>query len=70
MRNQHYGTLPMIRQCIQPGMMAMRDGRTYRVSAVIQERKWVYLHSEREVIRVDDRVIDVLLDGYGNPLIH
>jgi hypothetical protein len=39
----HYGTTPLIRQCVTPGMMAMHEGRTYRVSAVIQERKWVYL---------------------------
>lgn len=35
----HYGTTPMIRQCVMPGMMALHEGRTYRVSAVIQERK-------------------------------
>ncbi|EMD5645361.1 cell division protein FtsZ, partial [Enterobacter hormaechei] len=31
----HYGTTPLIRQCVTPGMMAMHEGRTYRVSAVI-----------------------------------
>ncbi|HAW3376289.1 TPA: hypothetical protein P7U39_000791 [Escherichia coli] len=35
----HYGTTPLIRQCVTPGMMALHEGRTYRVSAVIQERK-------------------------------
>ena len=45
----HYGTTPMIRQCVMPGMMALHEGRTYRVSAVIQERKWVYLHTDAEI---------------------
>lgn len=66
----HYGTTPMIRQCLKPGMMAMVDGRTYRISAVIQERRWVYLHTEAEILRLSDCVIDVLLDGRGEPLIH
>ncbi|MCZ9611110.1 cell division protein FtsZ [Enterobacter hormaechei] len=61
----HYGTTPLIRQCVTPGMMAMHEGRTYRVSAVIQERKWVYLHTDAEIIRLSDCVIDVLLDGHG-----
>jgi hypothetical protein len=52
------------------GMMAMHEGRTYRVSAVIQERKWVYLHTDAEIIRVSDCVIDVLLDGTGQPIQH
>ncbi|MFB4893118.1 cell division protein FtsZ, partial [Enterobacter hormaechei subsp. steigerwaltii] len=26
----HYGTTPLIRQCVTPGMMAMHEGRTYR----------------------------------------
>ncbi|CCS30225.1 Prophage protein Kil [Salmonella enterica subsp. enterica serovar Agona str. 40.E.08] len=60
----------MIRQCLKPGMMAMVDGRTYRVSAVIQERRWVYLHTDAEILRLSDCVIDVLLDGRGEPLIH
>ncbi|EPZ8349791.1 cell division protein FtsZ, partial [Enterobacter hormaechei] len=50
----HYGTTPLIRQCVTPGMMAMHEGRTYRVSAVIQERKWVYLHTDAEIIRLSD----------------
>jgi hypothetical protein len=66
----HYGTTPLIRQCVTPGMMAMHEGRTYRVSAVIQERKWVYLHTDAEIIRLSDCVIDVLLDGHGNPIQH
>ncbi|EFA5318580.1 cell division protein FtsZ [Escherichia coli] len=66
----HYGTTPIIRQCIEPGMMALHEGRTYRVSAVIHERKWVYLHTDAEIIRVNDRVIDVLLDGTGHPIQH
>lgn len=57
----HYGTTPLIRQCVTPGMMALHEGRTYRVSAVIQERKWVYLHTDAEIIRLSDCVIDVLL---------
>ncbi|SFA95393.1 hypothetical protein SAMN05216502_104289 [Citrobacter amalonaticus] len=64
----HYGTTPLIRQCVMPGMMAMHEGRTYRVSAVIQERKWVYLHTDAEIIRLGDCVIDVLLDGKGLPI--
>lgn len=70
MVNQHYGTMPIIRQCVQPGMIALHQGRTYRVSAVIQEKQWVYLHTEREVIRISDCVVEVLLDGRGQPLIH
>ncbi|EAN3488424.1 cell division protein FtsZ [Salmonella enterica] len=66
----HYGTTPMIRQCLKPGMLAMVNGRTYRVSAVIQERRWVYLHTDAEILRLSDCVIDVLLDGRGDPLIH
>ncbi|WP_410028854.1 cell division protein FtsZ [Citrobacter freundii] len=66
----HYGTAPIIRQCIEPGMMALHEGRTYRVSAVIRERKWVYLHTDAEIIRVSDCVIDVLLDGTGQPIQH
>ncbi|TKU44052.1 cell division protein FtsZ [Citrobacter sp. wls716] len=66
----HYGTTPMIRQCVMPGMIALHEGRTYRVSAVIQERKWVYLHTDAEIIRLTDCVIDVLLDGRGNPIQH
>ncbi|MEN8469588.1 cell division protein FtsZ, partial [Enterobacter cloacae subsp. cloacae] len=37
-------------------------------SAVIQERKWVYLHTDAEIIRLSDCVIDVLLDGTGLPI--
>lgn len=59
-----------IRQCITPGMMAMHQGRTYRVSAVIQERKWVYLHTDAEIIRLSDCVIDILMDGHGSPIQH
>lgn len=66
----HYGTTPMIRQCVTPGMMALHEGRTYRVSAVIQERKWVYLHTDAEIIRLSDCVFEVLLDGHGNPIQH
>ena len=36
----------------------------------IQERKWVYLHTDAEIIRLSDCVIDVLLDGHGNPIQH
>lgn len=70
MIHQHYGTLEIIRQCVRPGMIAMCNGRTYRVSAVIHERKWIYLHSAREIIRIDDCVIDIFLDSKGNPLIN
>ena len=66
----HYGTTPLIRQCLKPGMMAIFGGRTYRVSAVIHQRCWVYLHTDAEVLRINDCVIDVLLDGCGEPLIH
>ena len=59
-----------VQMVITPGMMAMHEGRTYRVSAVIQERKWVYLHTDAEIIRLSDCVIDVLLDGHGNPIQH
>ena len=65
-----YGHTPLIRQCVKPGMMALHEGRTYRVSAVIQERRWIYLHSAGEIKRVTDCVIDVLLDGHGNPILH
>jgi hypothetical protein len=51
-------------------MMAIFGGRTYRVSAVIHQRCWVYLHTDAEVLRINDCVIDVLLDGRGEPLIH
>ncbi|POP46890.1 cell division protein FtsZ [Superficieibacter electus] len=66
----HYGHTPLIRQCVTPGMMALHEGRTYRVSAVIQERRWIYLHSAGEIKRITDCVIDVLLDGHGNPILH
>lgn len=49
----HYGTTPLIRQCVTPGMMAMHEGRTYRVSAVIQERKWVYPRTHCHFATVD-----------------
>ncbi|EOC5802754.1 MULTISPECIES: cell division protein FtsZ [Cronobacter] len=68
MVNQHYGTMPVIRQCLEPGMMALRDGCAYRVSAI--RGKHVYLHSMREQIRITDRVVEVFLDGFGNPLTH
>ncbi|EAB8047275.1 cell division protein FtsZ [Salmonella enterica subsp. enterica] len=70
MKQQHYGTMPIIRQCVKPGMLVLRNGHTYRVSAVIQERKWIYLHSERDAFRINDGVIDIFLNGYGEPLIH
>jgi hypothetical protein len=60
----------MIRQCVTTGMMALHKGRTYRVSAVIPERKWVYLHTDAEIIRLSDCVLDILLDGYGEPIKH
>jgi len=63
-------TMPIIRQCLLPGMVAIHQGKTYRVSAVIQERRWVYLHTDAEILRLSDCVIDVLLDGRGDPLIH
>lgn len=66
----HYGTTPLIRQCLKPGMMAIFGGRTYRVSAVIHQRRWVYLHTDAEIIRLSDCVIEVLLDCHGNPLTH
>lgn len=67
---QHYGSMPIIRQCVTPGMMALHGGRTYRVSAVIQELKRVYLHTDAEIPCISDCVVEVLLDGRGNPLIH
>lgn len=70
MIHQHYGTMPMIRQCVAPGMMALHKGRTYRVSAVINERQWVYLHSGTDMLRISDCVIEVLLNGLGDPLVH
>ncbi|WP_437432697.1 cell division protein FtsZ [Yokenella regensburgei] len=66
----HYGMTPLIRQCIKPGMFALVNGRTYRVSAVIHEKKSVYLHTAAEIIRVEHCVLDVLIDGFGNPIIH
>ncbi|MEH4797106.1 cell division protein FtsZ, partial [Enterobacter kobei] len=27
MNGMHYGTTPLIRQCVTPGMMAMHEGR-------------------------------------------
>jgi hypothetical protein len=70
MVHMHYGSMPMIRQCVAPGMMALHEGRTWRVSAVINERQWVYLHSGVEVRRISDCVLEVLLNGHGDPLVH
>ncbi|VTP12633.1 FtsZ inhibitor protein [Phytobacter ursingii] len=66
----HYGMTPLIRQCIKPGMFALVEGRTYRVSVVIHEKKTVYLHTDAEILRVENCVFDVLIDGFGNPIIH
>jgi hypothetical protein len=49
------------------GMMAMHEGKTYRASAVIQERKWVYLHTDAEIIILSDCVL-TLLNGHGEPI--
>ncbi|MGU0056050.1 cell division protein FtsZ [Enterobacter hormaechei] len=65
----HYGTTPLIRQCVTPGMMAMHEGRTYRVSADQPGAQWVYPPRDAEIIRLSDCVIDVLLD-VGNPIQH
>lgn len=70
MISDHYGTTLIIRQCVKPGMMALHNGQTYRVSAVINERQWVYLHSKAEMLRISDCVVEVLLDRRGDPLIH
>lgn len=67
---QHYGSMPIIRQCVTPGMMALHGGRTYRVSAVIQELKRIYLHTDAEILCISDCVVEVFLDGHGQPLIH
>lgn len=66
----YYGIISFIRQCVTFGMMVLYEGRIYRVLVVIQERKWVYLYIDVEIIRFSDCVIDVFLDGYGNFFIY
>ncbi len=68
MVNQHYGTMHIIRQCVVPGMLAKHDGHTWNVSAV--RGKYVYLRTMRGAIRINDCLVEVLLNGWGDPMIH
>lgn len=67
MVNQHYGTMHIIRQCVAPGMLAMHQGRTWNVSAV--RGRNVYLRTLRETTRITDCLVEVLLNGKGDPMI-
>lgn len=66
MINQHYGTMHIIRQCVMPGMLAMHKGHTWNVSAV--RGKHVYLRTMREATRISDCLVEVLLNGKGDPV--
>ncbi|EOY5688486.1 TPA: cell division inhibitor protein [Salmonella enterica subsp. enterica] len=68
MKHQHYGMQEVIRQCATPGTMVFYNDRVYKATA--NTRGKVVLTNTRENIIVRDRMINILLDGKGNPLIN
>ncbi len=68
--HSHYGHMPIIRQCVEPGMHVLHQGRTYRVSAVKHDKKCLYVHTVLESLQIRDGVVEVLLNGRGLPLTH
>lgn len=68
MKHQHYGMQEVIRQCAIPGTMVFYKDRVYKATA--NTRGKVVLTNTRENIIVRDRMINILLDGKGNPLIN
>jgi len=49
-------------------MLAKHDGHTWNVSAV--RGKYVYLRTMRGATRINDCLVEVLLNGWGDPMIH
>ncbi|ECG5956133.1 cell division inhibitor protein [Salmonella enterica subsp. enterica serovar Baguida] len=68
MKHQHYGMQEVIRQCATPGTMVFYKDRIYKATA--NTRGKVVLTNTRENIIVRDRMVNILLDGKGNPLIN
>lgn len=65
----HYGTTTIIRQCVRPGMMVRHKDRNFQVSAVPEGNRVIYLNSLIEKKAIKDLIVEVYLDGRGEPLI-
>lgn len=66
MKGQHYGTLPVQRFCVMPGMLVRHDGQTWKAGA---SRKGKLVLSTMHCNKlISDNEVEIMLDGYGNPL--
>lgn len=66
MKGQHYGTQAVIRSCVVPGMLVRHDGRTWK--AGISRKGKLVLASLSDSKLIDDKEVEILLDGHGKPL--
>lgn len=62
-----YRTQEVIRQCVHPGMTVKHDGKTYQASANVGGKLYLFNLTERK--RTTDTLIEILLNGKGEPLI-
>lgn len=60
-----YGTQHVIRQCIEPGMIVIWQGKEMRASAV-KENKF-YAHNLVEAVCIKDEVVEIKLNKCGCP---
>lgn len=65
-KGQHYGTQPVIRACVAPGMLVRHDGLTWR--AGISRKGKLVLSSLSGSKLIKDSEVEILLDGHGRPL--
>ncbi|ENG1793528.1 cell division inhibitor protein [Salmonella enterica] len=66
MKHQHYGTMEVIRQRAVPGTMVKYNDRIYKATANTKGK--LTLTNIRENITIRDLVIEIYLDGKGEPL--
>lgn len=60
-----YGTETVTTQNVELGTLVIHDGRTWRASA--NTNGYLYLQTVSEVKRIRDSVVDVVLNGFGQP---
>ncbi|WP_227317467.1 hypothetical protein [Cedecea davisae] len=66
MMGQHYGTQEVIRSCVRPGMLVRHKGITWKAAA--NTRGKLILSTLRDSVVIRDVFVEILLDGYGDPL--
>lgn len=65
----HYGTKALFRDEVKPGMLVKHKDRNFQVSAVPEGKRVIYLNSLIEKKSIKDLIVEVYLDGRGEPLI-